>query len=47
MSPQMVCAIGVVELYLVRGEAIAAFLFFVMSFAPLAVVNEAFYRGLK
>lgn len=43
----MVSAIGIFELYLVRGEAAAAILFFILSAAPMAFADAAFYRQLR
>uniref|UniRef100_A0A915BKH4 Transmembrane protein n=1 Tax=Parascaris univalens TaxID=6257 RepID=A0A915BKH4_PARUN len=47
MAPYVVCAIGIFELYLVRGETAAAILFFILSAAPMTFADAAFYRQLR
>uniref|UniRef100_A0A9J2PZX0 Transmembrane protein n=1 Tax=Ascaris lumbricoides TaxID=6252 RepID=A0A9J2PZX0_ASCLU len=47
MAPYVVCAIGIFELYLVRGETAAAILFFILSAAPVTFADAAFYRQLR
>uniref|UniRef100_F1KV39 Transmembrane protein n=1 Tax=Ascaris suum TaxID=6253 RepID=F1KV39_ASCSU len=47
MAPYVVCAIGIFELYLVRGETAAAILFFILSVAPVTFADAAFYRQLR
>uniref|UniRef100_A0A183V031 Transmembrane protein n=1 Tax=Toxocara canis TaxID=6265 RepID=A0A183V031_TOXCA len=47
MAPYLVCAIGIFELYLVRGETAAAIVFFMLSAAPMAFADAAFYRQLR
>ncbi|KAL3097827.1 hypothetical protein niasHS_000562 [Heterodera schachtii] len=45
--PYSVALFGVVEIYLVRGEPIAALVFVAISVAPLFFADPVFYRELK
>ncbi|TKR67446.1 hypothetical protein L596_023596 [Steinernema carpocapsae] len=47
MAPYFVCVFGIVELYLVRGEAAAAFVFAIASVAPITFADATFYREVK
>uniref|UniRef100_A0A1I7XRY3 Transmembrane protein 245 n=1 Tax=Heterorhabditis bacteriophora TaxID=37862 RepID=A0A1I7XRY3_HETBA len=47
MPPYIVCIFGVFELWLVRGENAAAFIFAIMSFAPQMFADTTFYREIK
>ncbi|KAK0421329.1 hypothetical protein QR680_015180 [Steinernema hermaphroditum] len=47
MAPYFVCVFGLVELYLVRGEAAAAIVFVIASVAPIMFADATFYREVK
>uniref|UniRef100_A0A0N4UKC3 Transmembrane protein 245 n=1 Tax=Dracunculus medinensis TaxID=318479 RepID=A0A0N4UKC3_DRAME len=47
VAPHFVCIIGAIELYIVRGEIAAAFLFVLASFAPKIFADFAFYCELR
>ncbi|CAI5446003.1 unnamed protein product [Caenorhabditis angaria] len=47
MPPYIVAIFGIVELWLVRGEGTAAFVFTLASFAPQMFADATFYREVK
>lgn len=47
LAPYWVFVPGAVELFLVRGEAVAAVIFFACGLAPMMFVDAVFYKEVK